>query len=335
MFNKISLSLYRGVASLAMYGILAWAVWFCVKLIFFSCNSSWIVPTIITREDPRVLAAAERIISLNQSIALLELDKHKSIDEFHAASEHVAQLSMLYPKLTSAIKAEIDQDSRTGETVEALATQASAQDTAAIHNRTAEIDQELAAGLITRDEACIVKSEIAREQSSRLHNQIEDLLVGDSATRKRTQGTEKLALVGKQIDIGAQIVDLRQKMLASQRQVFADDIQLEQERNAMQLIERTPYASEYAKDSRSFAFAPYDTGSIKADQPIYACSAEFILCREVGTVTAVYVNEEKVQNPVSLPVVASSIRGRVIEIHLAEPDVAKSTTLFLNRPMGI
>ena len=88
MINKAVLFLYHVSGTLLLYGVLVWTLWFCGKLLFYVCNNSWIVPAAITKEDPAVLDAAQKMITTGQALDALTLEAAKDEEEKTKTTGH-------------------------------------------------------------------------------------------------------------------------------------------------------------------------------------------------------------------------------------------------------
>jgi hypothetical protein len=334
--NKIVLFLYHISGTILLYGALFWTLWFCGKLLFYVCNTSWIVPTVITKEDPGVLDLAEKVITTKQALDSLRLEVLKNKAAISEMTAHRRQLSLLYPKLVEAIQTETLANSNDGRRLSSLAVRAIAKDeklTQAVEEANGiaqQIDEDLTAGLITKADAAVKKEQIAHESASALENQINEVLLEDQILQKTTTGTQTLDVLDKRAELRSQIATLDISIAAAQRQLNADNLQIDELAEAMRLVKNTPYAT-VLNGGQTFAFVPYVDGKIEPGTPIVACYAEFILCHAAGEITRVYSDEEHEQNPLAIPLLSSTIRGVMAQINLRDPSAVKSQTLFVRR----
>jgi hypothetical protein len=335
VINKIALFLYHMSGTLLLYGVLLWTLWFCGKLLFYVSNTSWIVPTVITKEDPAVLDVAQKLITTRQALDALKLDVEKNKEAIGEMKAHRQQLSLLYPKLVTAIRTETSANSNNGRRLSTLDARAIAKDeklSQAVEEANGvsrQIDEDLSVGLITKSDAVVKKEQIAQESASALDNQINEVLLKDQILQKTTTGTQALDVLDKRAELHSQIATLDISIDAAQRQLDADCSQIDQLEQALRLVNNTPYAA-VLNGGQAFAFVPYANGTVDPGTPILVCSLDFIFCRQVGRITRVFSDEEREQNPVSIPMLSATIRGVVAEIHLDDPSAVKSQTLFLH-----
>ncbi len=336
MINRLALFLYHVSGTLLLYGVLLWTLWFCGKVMFYVCNNAWIVPTVITKEDPAVLDAAQKIITTKQAMDALKLDLQKNQAALGEMKAHRRQLSLLYPQLVTAIRTETSANSNNGRRLSTLDARAIAKDeklanaVEEANNVANQIDADLSVGLITKADAAVKKEQIAQESASVLDNQINEVLLKDQILQKTTTGTQTLDVLDKRTELHSQIDTLDISIDTAQRQLDADYSQIEQLEQALRLVNNTPYAA-VLNGGQTFAFVPYADGSVDPGTPVLACSADFMFCHPVGEIAKVFSDEQREQNPVSIPLLSTTIRGVVAELHLKDPSAVKSQTLFLHR----
>jgi len=161
-----------------------------------------------------------------------------------------------------------------------------------------------------------------------LDNEINEVLLQDQILQKATKGTQTLDILDKRAELRSQIVTLDISIAAAERQLNTDNLQIEQLEGATRLLENTPYAAVLI-GGQTFAFVPYVDGNIEPGTAIFGCYLEFIVCHKVGKITRVFSDEEREQNPVSIPLLSATIRGVVAQINLRDLSAAKSQTLFV------
>lgn len=334
--NKAVLFLYHLSGTLLLYGVLFWTLWFCGKLLFYVCNNSWIVPTSITKENPAVLDAAQKIITTGQALDALILEARKDKLETEEMKAHRRQLLFLYPQLIAAIETETSANVRDGRDLANLDTRAIVKDATwsqAIENASVvsrQIDQDLLAGLITKADAAVKKEQIAQDAAAAVDGQIQEVLLHNQILQKTTTGTQTLDVLDKRADLRSQISNLDISIATAGGELDTDLAQIDQLKQAMRLVKNTPYAA-VLNGAQTFAFVPYADGSIEAGTPVFGCSLDFIFCRQVGEISKVFTDEEREQNPVSIPMLSTTIRGVMAQLSLQDSSAVKSQTLFLHR----
>jgi hypothetical protein len=335
VINKVILFLYHACGTLLLYGVLLWTLWFCGKLLFYVSSNSWIVPTVITKEDPSVLDVAQKIITTQQALDALNLEVQKDKDSMDEMKAHRRQLSLLYPKLVTAIRTETSANSNNGRRLSTLDVRAVARNeklSEAVEEANGvakQIDDDLSVGLITKSDAAVKKEQIAQQSAAVLDNQINEVLLKDQILQKTTTSTQALDVLDKRAELGSQIATLDISLEVAERQLNADNQQIDQLKEALRLVDNTPYAA-VLNGGQTFAFVPYSDGTVEPGTPVFSCNLDFIFCRKVGEITKVFSDEEHEQNPVSIPLLSATIRGVVAQIKLQDSSAVKSQTLFLH-----
>ena len=336
MINKIVLFLYHIGGTLLLYGVLFWTLWFCGKLLFYVGNSSWIVPTVITKEDPGVLDVAQKLITTQQALDTLKLEVVKDKESIGEMKAHRHQLSLLYPKLVKAIGTETSANTHNGSQLSALDARAVEKDelfSQAVEKANGvakQIDADLEVGLITKADAAVKKEQIAEQSATALADEINEILLRDQIIQKTTTGTQTIDVLDKRTELESQIATLDLSIAVAERELDAFCSQMDQLNEALGLVNDTPYAA-VLNGGQSFAFVPNVDGHIAPGAPIFGCSMDFIFCHQVGEVTKVFTDEEREQNPVSIPLLSATIRGVIAQIKLQDGSAVKSQTLFLHR----
>jgi hypothetical protein len=334
VINKAVLFLYHVSGTMLLYGVLLWTLWFCGKLLFYVCNNSWIVPTAITKENPAVLDAAQKIITTSQALDALHLEAEKDNEEIKEMRSHRRQLSRLYPQLVVAIETETSSNFGNGRrlsNLDASATVKNEKWSEAVEDANAvvqQIDQDLSLGLITKADAAFRKEQIAQESAAALDSQINEVLLKDQILQKTTTGTQTLDILDKRTELNSQIATLDISIVTTERELATDHAQIDQLNEAMRLVENTPYAA-VLNGNQTFAFMPYAAGTVQPGSHVFSCFLDFIFCRRVGEITRIFSDEEHEQNPVSIPLLSATIRGVIVELQLLDTAAVKSQTLFL------
>lgn len=332
--NKAALFLYRLVATISLYGVLVGVVAFSAVYFFYAVNSDWIVPIVISKEDPSVLEAEAKLVTTQQEIETLQLDIQKSHEGIAEMQLHEAALSKLYPQLTKATETESKASRKNGESLEALDERAkdvnSKAESALLQTRSVEheIDSDLQAGLITKGEAVLQQSALAVQESSAVNDEMNETLLRDTILQKTTVGTELLGTLDKGVDLKSQIANLQLSVSAAQREIAAEQGQIRQLQDALQLLKDTP-AFSVLMGARYFAFVPFENRNAAVGTDVYDCALSFINCRRVGTVDKVFSDEQRAENPIF----KTQVRGFLVRLAQSDGEAAKSKTLFVRRPL--
>src|SRR5271166_2374003 len=157
--QKIGLFLYRIFAAGALYGALLGMLGFGVYMGFFIVSSSWVVPFIAAPSNDKILDLTAKIITSQQSLATLTLDRDRLVDSLGEMKQQRVSMNKLDSELTAAVDREQKNNVVNGAALQALDAQKQADNIKtrelllAVQQVEHQIDQELAAGLITKGDA--------------------------------------------------------------------------------------------------------------------------------------------------------------------------------------
>jgi len=250
-------------------------------------------------------------------------------------NKHRTALEALEPELQTAIAREKQHNQATGPALEELDKQKQADNVktqavmAQVKEVEAEIDKDLAAGLITKGDAATQRAALNQVQSAYTDSKIGEVLLTDNILEKTTTDTKSLDVLDKQAELISEIAQLDIAVSVAQKQIYEETKQIASLRQALATAKQTPYyLSVSGNNVVNFAFVPYDNqNSAAVGGPVYDCYLNMVLCRKVGTVKQIFAGEEHAIHPIF----RTDIRGFLIQMQLDHTDSAKSKTVFLNR----
>ena len=335
MLSKAALLLYRLVAIVALYGILAGVLGYTMLLGVYAVNTSWIAPVNLAPSDPRSLDAAERLITTRNSLEALTVELKRQQGLVAEMRQHRASLRALRPELEAAIAREGKHNRHAGKELVELSRQ-KRDDIAQTQNVVRQVSQvendierDLAANLITKGEAAIQRAQLVQIRNSATDGQISEVLLRDNVLQKNTTGTQVLDILDKRAELQSHIAELDVDISVGERQIATLTEQVDRLNKAIAMAAATPYfLAVSGEKTLHFAFVPYENrSSAQPGTPVFDCAFNFLVCRGVGTVKHVFESEEKTQNPIF----HTDMRGFLVQLQLLDEDSAKSKTLFLNR----
>jgi CII-binding regulator of phage lambda lysogenization HflD len=260
---------------------------------------------------------------VRQKTTLAEMNKYR------------ASLLALDSELQSAIARERTHDQLTGPQLAALDTQKQTDNRKTqqllvqIHQIEAQIQSDLAAGLITKGDAASQLAALNHAQTDFTDSRIADVMLTDSVLDKTTIGTKSLEVIEKQAELRSDIAQLDVTLSVAEKQLTEDNRQVDRLHDAIAIAKQSPYYLNANGDKRLyFAFVPYDNqANATAGAPIYDCYLNMVLCRKVGVVKQVFLGEQVINHPIF----KNQVRGLTILMDLSHPESAKSETVFLGR----
>jgi hypothetical protein len=198
------------------------------------------------------------------------------------------------------------------------------------------IDAELAAGLITKDEAMARRLTLQTAVNSVTDSQISEIALREQA-RQSAAASNTLGRAGASSLIALQSVQsiAQLRILRAQTAIDAETARqtieqlgqsVAEAERVLAIARQSPYYA--ALTSRvPVVFVQYDNlKSAVPGAPVYDCYLQVIACRQVGTMTQVYDAEQYARHPLF----KTDIKGRFVGIRLTEPDSSESSILFLD-----
>ena len=335
---KLVITLYRIFAVIVLYLVLAGIIAYAFVMGFYAVNSSWAAPVILSAADEKSLDFREKLVTSQQTIEDLKVDTNKLESGLAEMTKHRAALLELEPELQEAIAREKSHNLTAGPELATLDKQKSADNLktqsvlAQLKQVEANINKDLAAGLITQGDAATQLAALNQAKGAYTDSKIAEVLLTDSVLDKTTTGTSSLNVLVKQAELRSEVAQLDVAINVAEKQLQEESRQIDRLRQAIVTAKQSPYyLNASGGEILYFAFVPYDN-QIHAvvGGPIYDCYLNMVFCRKVGTVKQIFAAEEDVLHPIF----KTQIRGFLIQMNLDHPESAKSKTVFLGgKPM--
>lgn len=327
-------ALYRVFAILTLYAVLIGVLGYGFIMGFYAINTSWAAPVILSPSDDKSLDFTQKLVTSKQTLEDLKLDKQRLEGNVAEMKQHRASLLSLEPELQRAIARERDHNRASGPQLSQLDRQKQTDNARSqgsmekVKELETNIDQDLAAGLITKGDAATQRLALNQAQAALTDSKISEVILTDSILEKTTTNTKSLDVLDKQAELRSEIAQLDINLNLAEKQIREESQQIDRLKSAITTAKQTPYYLSVSGGSKVyFAFVPYDNqGSISPGAPIYDCYLNMVACRKVGTVQQVFTGEEHAIHPVF----RSDMRGFMIQMKLDHAESAKSKTIFLN-----
>lgn len=331
-------NVYRVVAMIVLYGMLAGIAAYATTMAFYACNTSWVAPVTISPSDTKILSLTSQVVATQQQLDSLSLQTRSlglSLTEMIARR---VTLQNLAGQLSAAVVNERSANTSAGTDLQRLAekkridiahTQALLGD---VERQRTDIERNLKVGLITKSEAMEQEQALAQFQNSLTDSQIGAVVLRDSVRQKMGADLSVVDSLTKQVELESELRQLEVQIATTRAQIDSNQHEAGKITRALQMTQDSPYlvASE-STDSVDFAFASYDT-AVSVGEPVLDCKLSFVLCHQVGTIARVFTEEEQVIHPIFKNIV----RGSMVELNLENKEAVKSKTLFVGKaPLGI
>jgi hypothetical protein len=330
---RFILATYRIFAIVALYAVLVGVIAYAFVMGFYAVNASWAAPVILSATDEKSLDFRAKLITSQQAIEDLKLDAAKMESGLKEMRSHRDSLLALEPQIDDAIQRERAHDRADAPALSALDRQKIADDAqtgqvlAALDGMQANIQKDLASGLITKADAASQMAAINQTATSYTDSRIAQVLLTDTVLDKTTIGAATLEALERQAELRAEAAQLDVAIQVAEKELTEDNRQIVRLHDAIATAKLSPYYLDATGQSfLYFAFVPYDNqASAQTGSPIYDCYLNMIFCRQVGTVSSRFPGEEEIQHPIF----KTQIRGFLIQMNLHHAESAKSKTVFL------
>lgn len=332
---KWVVALYRVFAIITLYAVLLGVLGYGFIMGFYAINTSWAAPVILSPSDDKSLDFTQKLVTSKQSLEDLKVDVNRLQGSVTEMTQHRASLVALEPELQTAIARERTHNRATGPQLSQLDQQKQTDNAktqavmAQVKEVEANIDKDLAAGLITKGDAATQRVALNQAQTAFTDSKINEVLLTDSVLEKNTTDTKSLDVLDKQAELKSEIAQLDIALNVAQKQIQEESQQIDRLKTAIATAKQTPYYLSVSGGSKIyFAFVPYDNrNSVTVGAPVYDCYLNMVACRKVGTVKQIFTGEEHAIHPIF----RTDMRGFMIQMELDHPESAKSKTVFLNR----
>jgi hypothetical protein len=310
-------------------------------IIFYTINNNWAVPIVLSPTQEKVLAFQSQAATLEAALLKNKVDLATATQKYSALNREIINIEALITKFNTATQYQSQALAKTKTNIHDVlqVKRINTQDMEkAAHDARpllASINQELAAGLITKDEAIArrmtIQSMLNAATDSRI-NQItlqeqEQLASTASGTLGKQDATSLEAL--QSLNSEAQL-----KLIYAQATVDAETAKqsIEQLRTTVAESERVlgiaKYSPYYMALNKPVFVAFVQYGNIhnaKPGAPVYDCLLQIILCRKVGTVMQNYDAEEYATHPLF----RTDLKGKFIGINFSRKKSSESYVVFL------
>ena len=343
LFQKGIISGYRIVMTGVLLIIVAGVLSYLFLIAFYALNRNWAAPIILSPTQEKVLSFQPQVATLEANLLKNRVDLNTANNKYIAITEQVTQMQALAKYFDVAGNTEAAALSTTNIQLERVLRQkrdditrtATAVD--GVRPMLASLDAELAAGLITKDEAARRRMDIQSAQNALTDSRANLVMLSEQArmarasSRTLTQADAASLSALQSLSSGAQL-----KMAVAQALVEASTAKesvaqiqrtVDEGERVLKIAKQSPYYRAL-NQKVPVVFIQYDNlGNAQQGSPVFDCYLQVVLCRKVGTVTQVYDAEEYARHPLF----KSDIKGKFASIEFTDPDASESPIVFLGR----
>jgi hypothetical protein len=340
-YQKIVISIYRLLMMVILIIVIVAVLSYFILIIFYTINRNWGSPLVLSPTQEKVLSFQPQVAMLEATLLKNKVDLSTAIQKYQVLSKETNNIEFLINNFNTATHYESKQLSKTEKSMlnvlqaKRINTMDMGKAAHDIKPLLASVDGELAAGLITKDEAISRRmaiqsmlnaatdsriSQIALQEQQRFASNASETLGNDGATSltalQSLTSEAQLQLVHAQAVVDEETA---KDSIEQLRTTVADA------ERVLGIARHSPYYLALDK-SVAVAFVQYENlYHTKPGTPVYDCLLQIILCRKVGTVTQTYDAEEYAIHPLF----RTNIKGKLIGIDFTNKESEMSYVVFL------
>lgn len=327
--------------SLAFFTILlAIVLGYSSIVIFYLLSNSWGTPVSLSPSQPKVLNFQPQVSSLVLNINRQKAELKTALVVKQNILEQLINIDTVAIKMEEAILVEKRQTNNTSIALANLVrskqnniTQ-SEEALAELNTLNSQIDSELAARLITSDQAAQRKISIQSTKNSFTELEVGKAQLSAQSTQLKdysvTLGGKNRSLAAlvptKQLmELEALKSQLKLQLLTSEQNVEIVRKSMAADNRILQVAMDSPYYRALWHTT-PVLFIPYNNlNNVTLNTPIYHCRFQIVWCRQVGTIEKVFEAEEYAKHPLF----RIDLKGRFATIILTDKSATESQVLFI------
>lgn len=343
MFKKVQqakIFAYRGFMQVSLWVIILGVASYGLIAGCFFLNRSWAAPLTLSPTQERVLAFQPQVALMEAGLLKQRVDLATAQAKYQVGIQEIAKIDELMARLDSAQRAESEALAATNASVQRVL-RAKNQDIAETKRSVSEAremmkvtDAELAAGLITKDQAQsrrislqgalnsstdALAQALTLQEQGRLAESGSFTLRGGSTSLQALQAVQEnaqLRLMRTQLVVDTETARLSIEQLSES---------IEEVNRVLAVTKNSPYYQARYQPV-GVLFMPYENmTSMKPGDPVYDCYLKIAACRRVGSVERTYDAEEYARHPIF----KSDIKGRFVAVHYEVPSASESMAVFV------
>lgn len=339
--QRLVVSSYRLIGFGILTLIVAVLLGYIGQTAFYFFNKSWVTPIALSEGD-------EKVVALKTQLAQQLNERERLVAELAQAERSISAEQEFQLQFAKAIKADLEgRRAALGRVKDlasaAAATRAEIRATNGNYSAStaAKMGKEYEAGLIDRDAMLAGKYQLAQISSANLSLAERQAQLDQQAAELSAQTAALNALLANKssssplsYDVLQVARDYDESKLALAREMGNRErlkSALSRQDEIIRGIRQSAYLRALDNDA-TVALVPYaNLENVSDGTPLYACRLDMLFCHEVGTVLKVLPGEVSVKHPKR----EAMLRGRMIELQLAEPAAAQKEVLFAGgAPLG-
>lgn len=351
-FNTFIVAVYKAAGSFALAIILLGLASYLAVQGFFVVGHSWLMPTILSPTDERILTLNAKLMQQSVERDRLLAERRELEGKLLEAERVIITQEVFQARFADAV--EDEREARVRELKRlALLKRAyrTAEEEILSSNKAfsglARVRAEAMkdASMLTREGYLTQNYHLAQIASSNLRFSEDGLyldtrldgvrrelgslsLLSSGGDAKGRLTTSVLMLEQERMKSELEVARAEQERDATQASLEALDGALKKYDALLSAIEGSPYLRAITRNV-TVAFVPYENlPNTPTGAPLYGCSLGLLWCRQVGSVRDVLEGEVVMKHPVR----HDMLRGVMVEVELQEPEWAREELIHANRP---
>jgi len=339
-FGKVIVAAYRVLGFAILTTIVFALVGYLATAGFYLVSTSWVVPTIVSPTD-------EKVVALKSELGAQQNERDRLARELADAERAIITEQSFQAQFAAAVAS--DRDGRLSALHRTRALAGAAAQTRAEIRRTSEafaqdssakMSEQYRAGMIDRHDMLDGKHQLAQISSTNLSLAERQAAFETESSELARQASALDALLSDRdapLSYDALKIkrDLDTSRLALSKAIAVrDTLRASLTRQDEMLAGlRTSAYLRAIKDGATVALVPYaNLDRTTPGAPLYACKLAMVWCHQVGKVVQVLPGEVAVRHPHR----DSVVRGQMIELELTDAEAAKGNVLFAGgKPLGL
>jgi hypothetical protein len=340
-FQNTIVSTYRITMAAILLMIVIGVISYLFLMGFYAVNRNWSAPIVLSPTQEKVLAYQPQVSTLEAALLKNRVDLATATEKYRVISQQIADTRTLIERFDTAAHieshalalTEADMKAALGrKRMDSMQTEKAVAD---VKPMLASLNSDLAAGLITKDEAMSRRLNVQSVMNAITDSHISEITLREqaraAAAGSRTLGggqASSLTALQSLTDEAQLRMALAQAIVDAEtaRQSVAQlGATVTNAERVLSVAKRSPY---YLALTRSVpvVFVQYDNlANAKPGAPVFDCYLQVVVCRKVGTVEHVYDAEEYARQPLF----KTDIKGRFVRVAFSVKSAEQSPVVFL------
>ena len=343
--QNIYLHLYRIIGFIFLAGLVCAILWYALSVLFFSSNSNWSIPLVLSPTQDKVIGHLSQVSSFEQNLSKQKIELMTNAEELKSKEALLESTMGLNERLSQSMNAQAQRYAHAGQDMAAVLNE---KQNAFLSNKgnlnaaqasLKNIDRELRLGLITKQQAASQRLSLYALSSTMINDkaQIQQLKTqtGEMASAANTLsgGDSNLAAivsVSQGAELNIKLVQLKNDILKLKASNADLEKNIASSDKTLEGLKDSPYLLAI-RHPTNVIFVPYENmGDVHEGAPIYTCYLKMIFCAQSGQITRVYEAEEYARHPMF----KTDLKGRFVGVNFEEEKDAQKDIAFIDhRPL--